>query len=163
MSTPLDYCNTLYGVTNHNFERMQRVQKSLARVVSAAPYRSSPSTVAALASDPGAHRLQGREYHTQGKAPSLTELLVDPHRVLHSGAAFSLIGYELALGPKHQDAARHLCISCRCPDDLEQYTAHAHIVMNTNSHRKELTHTLAQRDRADLTLFILLEICCTNV
>ena len=42
VSSRLDYCNALlYGITNKNMNRLQRVQNSLARVVCNAPYRSS--------------------------------------------------------------------------------------------------------------------------
>ena len=42
VSSRLDYCNALlYGTTNKNIKRLQRVQDSLARVVCNAPYRSS--------------------------------------------------------------------------------------------------------------------------
>ena len=42
----LDYCNSvLYGVTENNIERLQRVQNSLARVVCGAPYRSSATAL----------------------------------------------------------------------------------------------------------------------
>ena len=38
----LDYCNAvLYGVSDHNINRFQRVQNNLARVVCTAPYRTS--------------------------------------------------------------------------------------------------------------------------
>jgi len=38
----LDYCNSLlHGTSQHNFDRLQRVQNSLARVVTQAPRRSS--------------------------------------------------------------------------------------------------------------------------
>ena len=38
----LDYCNTiLYGVSDYNISRLQRVQNALARTVCAAPYRSA--------------------------------------------------------------------------------------------------------------------------
>ena len=38
----LDYCNTiLYGVSDYNISRLQRVQNALARTVCFAPYRSS--------------------------------------------------------------------------------------------------------------------------
>jgi len=41
VNTRLDYCNAiLYGITNKNIMRLQRVQNSAARVVCAAPYRS---------------------------------------------------------------------------------------------------------------------------
>lgn len=42
----LDYCNSvLYGVTDANIGRLQRVQNSLARVVYNAPYRSSATAL----------------------------------------------------------------------------------------------------------------------
>lgn len=41
VASRLDYCNAvLYGVTDRNYKRLQRVQNSLARVVCNAPYRS---------------------------------------------------------------------------------------------------------------------------
>jgi hypothetical protein len=43
VSSRLDYCNALlYGMTQKNFNSLQRVQNSLARVVCNAPYRSPP-------------------------------------------------------------------------------------------------------------------------
>ena len=42
----LDYCNViLYGITDHNLNRLQRVQNSLARVACVAPYRSSATRI----------------------------------------------------------------------------------------------------------------------
>src|SRR5271156_4425825 len=44
VSTRLDYCNAaLFGTSNHNLDRLQRVQNSLARVVSKAKQRASSS------------------------------------------------------------------------------------------------------------------------
>ena len=38
----LDYCNAvLYGVSDHNMNRLQRVQNKFARVVGTTPYRTS--------------------------------------------------------------------------------------------------------------------------
>ena len=43
VSSRLDYCNALlYGMTQKNFNSLQRVQNSLARVVCNAPHRSPP-------------------------------------------------------------------------------------------------------------------------
>ena len=38
----LDYCNSLlYGTSQRNLDRLQRVQNALARVVTQAPHRTS--------------------------------------------------------------------------------------------------------------------------
>ena len=43
VSSRLDYCNALlYGMTQKNFNSLQRIQNSLAKVVCNAPYRSPP-------------------------------------------------------------------------------------------------------------------------
>ena len=61
-------------------------------------------------------------HHTQGTAPSLTELTIEPHRRIHSGAAPPLSGYAFALGPVDRDPDRRQDILCRCLEDREQPT-----------------------------------------
>ena len=44
VASRLDYCNSLlYGVSNHNLLKLQRIQNNLARIVCNAPARASPS------------------------------------------------------------------------------------------------------------------------
>ena len=58
VATRLDYCNAvLYGVTNKNILRLQRMQNSLAMVVCAAPYRCPSAPLGYLHRLPVAQRI----------------------------------------------------------------------------------------------------------
>jgi len=48
LASRLDYCNSLlYNTSTHNTSRLQKIQKTLARIVSRAPPRSSAATLLA--------------------------------------------------------------------------------------------------------------------
>jgi len=113
----LDYCNALlYGMTNKNINRLQRVQKSLARIVCQAPYRSaSTPLLMELHWLPVKQRIDYKiavmTYKVRSyQQPSyLYDLITDyvPTRVLRSSEAHLLN----VPGTRTKTAARAFCVA----------------------------------------------------